>query len=111
MHNRFNAPFTTKYHGLRYRKGDAIQLVSGYRGIDDPVWCESVEMIEPGIFVSPAPSIPTSTSRLLRSRVPAMQPVGRGDDRGYSVAYLGVRCRELSLYGSDDDFLRRLDGL
>ena len=50
MHNRFNAPFTTKYHGLRYRKGDAIQLVSGYRGIDDPVWCESVEMIEPGIF-------------------------------------------------------------
>ena len=89
MHNRFNISYTTTDHGIIQRIGDAVQPVNAYRGIDDPVWVESVEMVDYGRYrVSGSKAFQPPLPRLLRARVPAMQPVGRGDDRGYSVAYL-----------------------
>ena len=50
MHNRYNVSYITTDHGILNRVGDAVQPVNAYRGIDNPVWVESVEMVEPGRY-------------------------------------------------------------
>lgn len=50
MHDRWEMSYTTKSDGLLHRKGDTVQPTNTYRGVSGPVWVETVEMTEPGLF-------------------------------------------------------------